>query len=391
MKIAIVAGTFFPYPGGAQVQTHNLANKLIEKKNIVDCYIYAPTNIKNNKYKIYLINYFVTSLVYFTKYYLNINLNFIIDYYIQQIIKKKKYDIWYFNFINFKSLLIINSLKRLNQKIVVTFQGVDIQKERKINYGYRFNKIYEQLLKKSLNNIDIFFSISQNIKKDLIDLKVNKKKIIDIPNCVYLKKFEKYKKYRKYKNKPELRFITVARYAKKKKGYDKISKIGKILLKKNIMFKWILVGKDINKLKDNNFIKNNNKNFILVQNIENIYEKYFPNSKLIKLYYSSDLYLNLSRIESFGITFIEALSSGLPIISFNTKGANEIVKNKYNGLIVKNFKNESYVNEITNLYKKKYYLKKIKPNASRSVKKYDLDLNSNKILKIFNRLINFKN
>ena len=33
------------------------------------------------------------------------------------------------------------------------------------------------------------------IKKDLIDLKVNKKKIIDIPNCVYLKKFEKYKKY----------------------------------------------------------------------------------------------------------------------------------------------------------------------------------------------------
>ena len=40
MKIAIVAGTFFPYPGGAQVQTHNLANKLIEKKNIVDCYIY---------------------------------------------------------------------------------------------------------------------------------------------------------------------------------------------------------------------------------------------------------------------------------------------------------------------------------------------------------------
>ena len=87
---------------------------------------------------------------------------------------------------------------------MVTFQGVDIQKERKINYGYRFNKIYEQLLKKSLNNIDIFFSISQNIKKDLINLKFNKKKIIDIPNCVYLKKFEKYKKYRKYKNKPNV-------------------------------------------------------------------------------------------------------------------------------------------------------------------------------------------
>ena len=35
MKIAIVAGTFFPLPGGAQVQTHNLSNKIIEKKNDV--------------------------------------------------------------------------------------------------------------------------------------------------------------------------------------------------------------------------------------------------------------------------------------------------------------------------------------------------------------------
>ena len=46
MKIAIVAGTFFPLPGGAQVQTHNLANKLIEKKNDVEClYLFS------NKYQ----------------------------------------------------------------------------------------------------------------------------------------------------------------------------------------------------------------------------------------------------------------------------------------------------------------------------------------------------
>ena len=31
MKIAIIAGTFFPHPGGAQVQVHNICNKLTEK------------------------------------------------------------------------------------------------------------------------------------------------------------------------------------------------------------------------------------------------------------------------------------------------------------------------------------------------------------------------
>ena len=382
MKIAIVAGTFFPLPGGAQVQTHNLANKLIEKKNDVDCYIYSPTNIKNKNYKTYVINYYITSFVFFMKYYLNLNFNFVLDLYIKKLINKKNYDIWYFNFINFKSLLIINSLKRLNQKIAVTFQGVDIQKEKKINYGYRFNKKYEEILKTSLDNVDIFLSISENIKKDLLSLKVDIKKIFNISNSVYLKKFEKYKK----KKNNELKFITVGRYAEKKKGYDKVEKIAKGLIKKKIKFKWILVGKNISELKKKKLIYKNKENFFLVKNIENIYESYFPNSKLIKLYKSADLYLNLSRVESFGITFVEALASGLPVISFNTKGANEIIRNNYNGIIIKNYKNKSYVNKISEISKDKILLNALKSNTLKSVKRYDLDQVSKKVLKIFKKI-----
>ena len=35
MKIAYLPGTYFPDPGGAQVQVHNLANRLIEEDNEV--------------------------------------------------------------------------------------------------------------------------------------------------------------------------------------------------------------------------------------------------------------------------------------------------------------------------------------------------------------------
>ena len=38
MKIAIVPGAFFPNPGGAQVQAHNLANKICEKKHNAERY-----------------------------------------------------------------------------------------------------------------------------------------------------------------------------------------------------------------------------------------------------------------------------------------------------------------------------------------------------------------
>ena len=39
MKIAFVPSTFLPWLGGAEVQTHNTANKLIEIGNEVDILI----------------------------------------------------------------------------------------------------------------------------------------------------------------------------------------------------------------------------------------------------------------------------------------------------------------------------------------------------------------
>lgn len=138
--------------------------------------------------------------------------------------------------------------------------------------------------------------------------------------------------------------------------------------------------------KKKKLIYKNKDNFFLVKNIENIYENYFPNSKLIKLYKSADLYLNLSRVESFGITFVEALASGLPVISFNTKGANEIIRNNYNGIIIKNYKNKSYVNKISEISKNKILLNALKSNTLKSVKRYDLDQVSKKVLKIFKKI-----
>ena len=89
MKIAVIAGIFFPYPGGAQVQIHNLANKLSEKKVEVDCYIFDRVNLKNNNYKIILLNKLILSFVFILKYYFNLNLNFILKIYLNKIIKKK--------------------------------------------------------------------------------------------------------------------------------------------------------------------------------------------------------------------------------------------------------------------------------------------------------------
>ena len=385
MKIALIAGIFFPHPGGAQVQIHNLANKLCEKNIKVDCYIFDRSNLKNNNYKIILLNKLILSFVFILKYYLNFNLNFILKIYLNKIVKKNKYDLWHFNFINYKSLMMIDCLKDLNQKILVTFQGVDIQLDEEINYGYRLDKKYEKHLKNTLKNIDKFSCLSNTIKKDLLKLNVPPKKICSIPNAVEIQKFQKLKIDR-IKNE-KINLITVARFSEQKKGFDLLPELLEKLIGLNLDFHWTIIGKNTKELFKKDIIKKNSEKFTIIDDLINFDETYLPSSNLINKYMSSDIYLNLSRIESFGITFVEALASGIPVVSFDTKGVNEIIKNQYNGYIIEGKNLASISKKIVEIAHDRSLIKILKVGIVNSSKNYDLNLVTNKFLDLYKTLL----
>jgi glycosyltransferase involved in cell wall biosynthesis len=389
MKVAFIAGVFFPIPGGAQVQVHNIANKLCKLGYDIKLFIYNKTNIKNNNYKIILLNKFLLNIVFFFKYYLNINLFFLLDPYIHYLMKRYNFDIWHFTFLNFKSLILINAIKNFNKKakVIVTFQGADVQIDRSINYGFRLNKRYNDLLKNTLKNIDIYTYISQTIKKDLVDLGINEERLVYFPNCVNLKKFEQYNSENKINKNKIFNLITVARFAEKKKGFDLIHKIALKIKEKKINFKWKIIGANSKLLLKNDFFKSNADLFELIDNIENIDEEYFPHTNLIKHYRNSDLYINLSRIESFGITYIETLASRVPILSFISKGSNEIIINNFNGFFVAENNLSNFAEKISQLNENQNNLTDIKKNCLESVKKFDLDLISNKLLATYKELL----
>lgn len=386
MNIAFISGTFFPTPGGVQVQIHNIANKLYELGYDVKLFIYNKTNIKNNNYKIILINKFLLNIVFFFKYYLNINLSFFLKPYVLYLKKKYNFDIWHFNFLNFKSLILINALKNYNKKIkiIVTFHGVDVQIDRSINYGFRLNKKYDDLLQSTISKIDKFTYISAVIEKDLIDLGVKKEKLIYFPNSVDIKKFNKISSNKKDR---VFNLITVARYAEKKKGFDLIHKIATGLKEKKIDFKWKIIGENSKFLLKDEFFRSNANFFDLIENIDNIDEEYFPHSSLIKHYKSSDLYLNLSRIESFGITYIESLASRVPIISFKSIGSNEVIVNGLNGFFIDENNLSSYIEKICYLNQNQNNLISLKKNCIESIKRFDLDLISNNLIKSYKELL----
>ena len=151
-----------------------------------------------------------------------------------------------------------------------------------------------------------------------------------------------------------------------------------------IKFKWIIIGKNVSKLSNNKFISKNKSKFKFVEEIYNN-EYFFPNSKLIKFYKSSSIYIHLSRIESFGITILEALSSGLPIISFHSTGSKTLIKKNLNGYFIKCYNTKNYAKKIINLQQNKNKL--IKPDY-KYLSNYDLNKNAVKSINDYKSLTN---
>ena len=153
MKIAIVAGTFFPHSGGVQVEIHNMANKLVKNGHSVDVYVFKNIKLKNNFYRIIKINYLFLSLLYILKKFFNLKLHKFFYLFNFKYIGLD-HEIYHFHFLNFKSLILIEYLKYFKKKVLVTFHGADIQIRKNINYGFRLNKKFNFYLKEIIRKVD---------------------------------------------------------------------------------------------------------------------------------------------------------------------------------------------------------------------------------------------
>ncbi len=74
------------------------------------------------------------------------------------------------------------------------------------------------------------------------------------------------------------------------------------------------------------------------------YLGYIENKATANVYQDNDLLLCTSKWESFPYVLLEAQSLGLPVISYNIQGCNDIIVNNKNGYLVKN--KEQFINKI---------------------------------------------
>jgi 1,2-diacylglycerol 3-alpha-glucosyltransferase len=102
-------------------------------------------------------------------------------------------------------------------------------------------------------------------------------------------------------------------------------------------------------------------------------------------YQIADLFVNFSVTETQGLTYIEALASGLPLLVKYDDNLEGVIENGGNGF---SFKDESnFITLFNKIYSNKVLFNEITNNASRGIEKFSAESYALNVLKIYNDLL----
>jgi glycosyltransferase involved in cell wall biosynthesis len=198
-------------------------------------------------------------------------------------------------------------------------------------------KIFILIRNKILRKADLFVSVSSEITTELTTNGVNSAKIRYIPNPVDVKRFTPANSYQRAIVRSRLGllqedkiFIFTGRLVAYK-GLPLLVSVWKEIQKRHMHVKLLLVGCGGNDMHNcegalREYVESNSlhDSIYLTGAVSNV-EEYLQ---------ASDVFVFPTENEAFGISLIEAMACGLPVISTPVGGVKDIITHRQNGLLV---------------------------------------------------------
>src|SRR3989344_500661 len=279
-----------------------------------------------------------------------------------EIIKKENIEVLHTHWIFPQGLVGAISKKFFKIKHLSTIHAGDIIALKKIPFS---NYIINFIVK----NTDKITSVSSFGKNKLLEIankslkeEINKKVRI-LPMGTYLEQFKK----RKLKRGRVKNILFVGRLAEKKGVSYLIKAIS--LLNKEVRL--LIIG--------DGPLKKDLLSFTNKLNLKNKIEflGYKTGKEKLKYFFDADLLVVPSIVTKIGdteglpVVIMEGLASGLPIIATDVGGIKEIIKNGYNGLIIKEKNSKEIANKIKLVIENNKFKRRLSINAKKSSRNYD--------------------
>lgn len=115
---------------------------------------------------------------------------------------------------------------------------------------------------------------------------------------------------------------------------------------------------------------------------------YGPTDCIKHEYFNSSVLAFSSRFEGFGMVLVEAMSCGLPVVSFDCPcGPKDIISNGVDGYLVPNGDVKCFANQLLNLMQHPENIKRLSKDAIKKAQLYSLDVVALQWKKLFESII----
>ncbi len=279
-----------------------------------------------------------------------------------------------------KNLIIMSFQSNIYATLISFFFGIKIICRANASPKGWLNNPFKKLIYKIIMGLSskiivnsremkLEFKRDLNLKSFLIYNPLDKQQIIS--------KSRKKAKINFYNKKNHLKIINIGRFTDQKDQITLLKAL--VLLKDKLKFQLILLGQGSKKKELKNFIENNdlNKNVKIIDYIKNPYP-------ILK---KSDLLILTSKYEGLPNVLLEAITLKKLVISSDCPtGPKEILQNGKGGVLFKTGNYFDLYKKILDLKQKNKSNKKKVLFAYNSLKKFDINFNLKKYLKLYHNL-----
>ena len=234
---------------------------------------------------------------------------------VSNYLHKYKIDVVHANGINSDFFLALLP-KKNNALFVATVHGM--AEFDRISKNLIIRKVFSLIETLSLRKFDSIIAVSKSIKNYLVKKQINKSKIVTIYHAIDVNgSLPTYKKHH------PLMICYIGRLEKVKNINFLLEALHSIEHIDNIICNIFGTGSELKNL----------KKLVLQYGLEKCVTFKGYSSDVTQIYRTHDVLVQPSLYEAFGLTIIEAMSNGLPVLCSNVGGMKEIVCNNYNGLL----------------------------------------------------------
>ena len=220
---------------------------------------------------------------------------------------------------------------------------------------------------------------------------VKNKPIYVIPTGIDIKPFAKSNFTLEEKNKlkmslgikPEEKVILFLGRVATEKSIDVIMNIMPSIFNEYSNCKFLIVGDGPSK-KD---LQEQAKKLNIQDNV--IFTGKVPYNDVPKYYNLGDVFVNASLTETQGLTFIEAMAAGIPVVAKYAPNLSEYIKNGKNGILVK--RNDDFKNAIIKVFKDEKLTNSLVTSGYQTAKEYSIEQFGDKLEMLYSEIIKLHN